>query len=259
MGEAVAYAYLSRRKRNRRGKAGGSDEECATSERTKLFQRLDSRRKGWLDERDIVAFARRAGLPERYVPQLMDEADKDGDGKVTPGEFERYEEKRDKALRRAFREMDMDRDGFISKNELATALKRAGVSCVWKHMHATESVPFHRCSDSIDELVAQVDVDGDSRVSFSEFRDAFALMPSLACAFDYWVDLSRSRQSRDVDCGCLLQVQPAQRVGHQSPVSHLISGCIGGAVSRSATAPLETVRVRKVGGGRCCCLLGGGA
>eukprot|EP00298_Acanthocystis_sp_HF-20_P021317 c275_g1_i1.p1 GENE.c275_g1_i1~~c275_g1_i1.p1 ORF type:complete len:148 (-),score=65.54 c275_g1_i1:4-447(-) len=61
----------------------------------------------------------------------------------------------DSSLKAAFDVIDVDKDGFITKEELSDGMKKLG-------MHLT--------SAEIDELIKQADADGDGKIGFEDFK-----------------------------------------------------------------------------------------
>ncbi|XP_069109317.1 calmodulin-beta-like [Argopecten irradians] len=96
---------------------------------------------------------------------MLKEIDIDGDGTFGFEEFvqvmanmggisEQSEEDEEEELRQAFRVFDKTGCGYISASDL-----RAVLQCMGEDL--TE--------DEIDEMIAEVDIDGDGRIDFEEF------------------------------------------------------------------------------------------
>lgn len=96
---------------------------------------------------------------------MLKEIDIDGDGTFSFEEFvqvmanmggisEQSEEDEEEELRQAFRVFDKTGCGYISASDL-----RAVLQCMGEDL--TE--------DEIDEMIAEVDIDGDGRIDFEEF------------------------------------------------------------------------------------------
>lgn len=60
----------------------------------------------------------------------------------------------DLELEQAFNFFDRDKDGFITKSELNQALKKLGNDMI---------------DNDLDEIIKSVDLDGDNKISYSEF------------------------------------------------------------------------------------------
>ncbi|GBF93299.1 mitochondrial substrate carrier protein [Raphidocelis subcapitata] len=164
-----------------------------------------------------------------------------GAGEVGFKRFRSFVVSREQGLREAFEMFDKDRDGAISYADLDATLRHVAVRC-----------PSSRCvlrcrRDLVSELLARLDTDGSRDVDFEEFRDWFALLPQndASLVVEYW--LGAAAAGLCADTGTRITVQEATRRG--SPAGHLLAGAVAGAVSRTATAPLETVRLSAMAGG----------
>ena len=63
-------------------------------------------------------------------------------------------------MRRAFAEMDANKDGFLSEEELMKGLKKVGLANVSR--------------DQVAKLAANLDKDGDGKIDFEEFVVMFS-------------------------------------------------------------------------------------
>jgi hypothetical protein len=73
---------------------------------------------------------RRLGLPARskdYMADLLKQYDKDGDGRIDWGEFHAYVARKERVVKRTFRQLDADGNGSISPDELVR--KGRYISC----------------------------------------------------------------------------------------------------------------------------------
>lgn len=97
-------------------------------------------------------------LTEAEVKQLMEAADVDGNGTIDYTEFitatmNRHRLETEENLLKAFRYFDQDNSGFITMDELETAMKDYEI--------ADES--------SIKDIISEVDTDNDGRINYEEF------------------------------------------------------------------------------------------
>ena len=75
---------------------------------------------------------RRLGLPARsqdYMADLLKQYDRDGDGRIDWGEFHAYVARKERVVKRTFRQLDADGSGNISPDELVS--KGAHPLCMW--------------------------------------------------------------------------------------------------------------------------------
>lgn len=96
---------------------------------------------------------------------MLKEIDIDGDGTFSFEEFvqvmanmgglnEQSEEDEEEELRQAFRVFDKSGCGYITPSDLRAVLQNIGEDLT---------------EDEIDEMIAEVDIDGDGRIDFEEF------------------------------------------------------------------------------------------
>ncbi|KAL5578846.1 hypothetical protein UlMin_011288 [Ulmus minor] len=125
-----------------------------------MFTNMDTDKSGTITYEELKTGLARIGsqLSEAEVKQLMDAADVDGNGTIDYIEFisatmHRHKLERDEQLYKVFQYFDKDNSGFITKDELETALKEHGMG------DAT----------SIKEIISEVDTDNDGRINYTEF------------------------------------------------------------------------------------------
>ncbi|CAL8090070.1 unnamed protein product [Calicophoron daubneyi] len=127
----------------------------------KKFHQMDRSGDGRLTIDEVRDCVRRSGLPESQVTQFMALFDLDGDNVVTLDEYilalgltppppnDR------KSWEQAFKHMDKDGSGFLSKGEIRELLEETG---------------FVNCTEEdIQTWMDSVDGDGDQKISYAEF------------------------------------------------------------------------------------------
>jgi solute carrier family 25 (mitochondrial phosphate transporter), member 23/24/25/41 len=77
-------------------------------------------------------------------------------------------------------------------------------------------------------------------VTFCSFRHQFLLLPPAALCEEFW---QRTNCPSCCDVGQPVAYVDERRKRTASPWGHLLAGALAGAVSRTATAPLETLRI----------------
>ncbi|KAG8386125.1 hypothetical protein BUALT_Bualt03G0116500 [Buddleja alternifolia] len=125
-----------------------------------MFTNMDTDNSGTITYEELKDGLARLGskLTEPEVRQLMDAADVDGNGTIDYIEFitatmHRHRLEREENLYKAFQYFDKDSSGFITRDELETAMKEYGMGD----------------PSTIKEIIAEVDSDNDGRINYEEF------------------------------------------------------------------------------------------
>lgn len=126
-----------------------------------MFANMDTDNSGTITYEELKSGLARLGskLSEAEVKQLMEAADVDGNGTIDYIEFvtatmHRHRLERDDDLFKAFQYFDTDHSGFITKDELESAMKEYGMGD----------------EATIKEIIVEVDTDHDGRINYEEFR-----------------------------------------------------------------------------------------
>ncbi|KAL3522000.1 hypothetical protein ACH5RR_014834 [Cinchona calisaya] len=125
-----------------------------------MFTNIDTDNSGTITYEELKSGLARLGskLSENEVKQLMEAADVDGNGTIDYIEFitatmHRHRLERDEHLYKAFQYFDKDHSGFITRDELESAMKDYGMGD----------------EDTIKEIISEVDTDNDGRINYEEF------------------------------------------------------------------------------------------
>lgn len=125
-----------------------------------MFTNIDTDNSGTITYEELRTGLARLGstLSEVEVKQLMEAADVDGNGTIDYIEFitatmHRHKLEREEHLFKAFQYFDTDRSGFITRDELETAMKEYGMGD----------------DATIKEIISEVDADNDGRINYEEF------------------------------------------------------------------------------------------
>ncbi|PVI07190.1 calcium dependent mitochondrial carrier protein-like protein [Periconia macrospinosa] len=134
-----------------------------------LWRTLDERKQGQLDLAALKKGLRKLDHPLKNADQLLTEVlkavDADGNGTISYSEFRTFVHETEKELLVLFKSIDFNQDNHISKEELQTAFRRAGLA-----------VP----NSKLDEFFERVDANGDGTISFEEWRDFLLFIPATA-------------------------------------------------------------------------------
>ncbi|KAJ3129903.1 hypothetical protein HK098_007657 [Nowakowskiella sp. JEL0407] len=212
-----------------------------------LFDRMDTEKKGFLTVSSItqrLSDLTRAsaevneklnsnkprfhgGTAAIYAGQLVEVCDKTKDGRITFTEFDEFVKQKEKDLWVLFQQIDSSHDNAIQVTELKSSLKKAGIVV---------------SEEEITAFVAQLDQDRDGVIDFHEFRDFLLLLPStptLSNIFKYFTSVY------EVDFNSELTPLPIPLPTESWAVrlKYFLAGGVAGAVSRTATAPLDRIRV----------------
>ena len=123
---------------------------------------------GFIDEDELRKVMKRENVSEEELDEMIDEIDKNGDGRIEYAEFVKifsmietddnssictFHSKREN-LRAKFEEIDKNSDGFIDKEELRAKIKQEGEDLT---------------EDKLRILISYGDDNGDGKIDFDEF------------------------------------------------------------------------------------------
>jgi len=146
----------------------------------RAFQKLDLNKDGKLSREELLAgYSENYGeLAEEYVDKIMEAADADGNGEIEYSEWivatvDKNVLLTDEKLKIAFDLFDKDGGGSISAHEIKETLGigKAISTHVW------------------DEIVAEVDIDGDGDIDFEEFSKMMKRLMGPTSSADFDDDL----------------------------------------------------------------------
>lgn len=195
-----------------------------------LFNKIDKDRDGNIDIKDLIT-----ALPEMAVAQLPGHAqdffkrhDTNHDGKITFGEFVDFIKEHEKKLHSYFLKLDVNKDGSIDAEEIVESFQKLGVRIDRKEA---------------EKLLQRMDKDGSLRINWHEWRDFLILSSGINDLKDilhYWrhatiIDIGENGSVPDDFTEKEMQTGMWWR--------HLLAGGVAGAVSRTATAPLDRIKI----------------
>ncbi|XP_074275137.1 calcium-dependent mitochondrial ATP-magnesium/phosphate carrier protein 3-like isoform X1 [Silene latifolia] len=191
-----------------------------------LFNFFDKSSTGYLDSAEIETGLTALHIPSdyKYARDLLHVCDADRDGRVNYQEFRRYMDEKELELYRIFQTIDVEHNGCILPEELYDALVSAGIEID---------------DEELARFVERVDKDNNGVITFEEWRDFLLLYPhevTIANIYQYWERVCL------VDIG-EQTIIPEGISKHVHAGRYLIAGGIAGAASRTATAPLDRLKV----------------
>eukprot|EP01012_Entosiphon_sulcatum_P010141 TRINITY_DN1586_c0_g1_i1.p1 TRINITY_DN1586_c0_g1~~TRINITY_DN1586_c0_g1_i1.p1 ORF type:complete len:480 (+),score=67.28 TRINITY_DN1586_c0_g1_i1:1404-2843(+) len=196
----------------------------STEESARLFQELDRDGSGHLCENEVQLALQRFRLPatNAAVEDFLSACTSGNTGgRVTQGAFHQYISRKEAELLEVFRSIDTDGDGRLTVAEVQRARKQLGLADDETRLRG---------------VFGQFDSDNSGGIDFAEWRQLFALIPSMT--FDdlmaYWERTPIS--SEDV------HVPDDAGARKASPYAVFFCGGVAGAVSRTATAPLDRLK-----------------
>lgn len=191
-----------------------------------LFEFFDAANLGYLDYPQIEAGLSALQIPAhyKYAKDLFKVCDANKDGRVDYNEFRRYMDDKELQLYRIFQAIDVQHNGCILPEELWEALLKAGIEID---------------DEELARFVEHVDKDNNGIITFEEWRDFLLLYPHEATIeniYQHWERVCL------VDIG-EQAVIPEGVSKHVHRSKYFIAGGIAGAASRTATAPLDRLKV----------------
>ncbi|XP_022151343.1 calcium-binding mitochondrial carrier protein SCaMC-1-like isoform X2 [Momordica charantia] len=191
-----------------------------------LFNFFDAANLGYLDYAQIEAGLLALQIPAeyKYAKDLLKVCDANRDGRVDYHEFRRYMDDKELELYRMFQAIDVEHNGCILPEELWDALVQAGIEID---------------DEELARFVEHVDKDNNGIITFEEWRDFLLFYPHEATIeniYHHWERVCL------VDIG-EQAVIPEGISKYAHPFRYFIAGGIAGAASRTATAPLDRLKV----------------
>ena len=179
--------------------------------------------------RDGVA-KRGIAVSTAHLEKLIAAMDANADARVSATEFDAFCEERRGAIRRAFVSVDRDENGEVDSEELRCGVERAGL----------------KISDAqLRDVFEKLDKDKSGTLSEKEFEEALMLLPkgaNPAAVFDAFL---RASFVDDAESHCSACKDLPPRGGGSlawAVAMKMASGGVAGAVSRTATAPIDRVK-----------------
>jgi len=201
----------------------------AESERLeRLFHQLDANGDGRIDMQELYDGLNSLGyhhISKEHVEEFLRHSDVDGSGDLNMKEFVSYLQDHTKKLHIVFSKLDQNKDGAICINEIVEGFKKMGIFVSENEAAA---------------LLYRIDEDNSLDITFEEWWDYLLFHPSS----DFDNIIKSWRNTTIVGSVHSQDIQVPDNYSKQDIVTgmwwrHLVAGGVAGAVSRTATAPLE--------------------
>lgn len=191
----------------------------------KLWRNLDTAEEGHIDIKGLRKGLRKIDHPLKNADALLHDVlnvvDTSGDGRIQFNEFRVFIEHAERELYQLFENIDRDNSGSLDKDEIRQAFARSGVVV---------------SNAKIDQFFNEIDTNNDGKISFEEWRDFLLFVPhgapNLRAIISYYSAAASVNQEGDVHVNDTLQ-----------GLGYFIAGGMAGMISRTATAPLDRLKV----------------
>mmetsp|Transcript_51461 Transcript_51461/g.168278 ORF Transcript_51461/g.168278 Transcript_51461/m.168278 type:complete len:524 (+) Transcript_51461:102-1673(+) len=230
--EALAEAGIKRRR-----SSGGEPATRLSAHLLELFEEIDCDPAVCrISAEELRRGLERLGLPcsPNLVDEIFDLADANADGQLDYGDLLVYATEREAQVARTFARIA--RDGRIRRGELQQALGDLGL-----RVSAEQAQSFF---DALDR-------NGSGTVTLDEFEQFCWLLPRVdaRAAFESWQKHVPLDTGQEPGLGLVAEKPLADGSGSSTPASPapplvvLAAGAVAGVVSRTATAPLDRLKV----------------
>jgi len=193
-----------------------------------LWAKLDQGKTGELDFKALQKGFRKIDHPLKNADDMLNrivrEIDTSKDGKIQYEEFRAFVQRADRKLFELFHNVDKNGDGKVDLKELQIAFRTAGLTV---------------SNARLAEFFNDMDCNNDGYVTFSEWRDFLLFMPGrdhdskLRAVLSYYDAAAHVTPEGDT----LVSEETLEGLGY------FLAGAIAGGVSRTATAPLDRLKV----------------
>ncbi|CEJ58313.1 hypothetical protein PMG11_06974 [Penicillium brasilianum] len=205
--------------------APGESKDERDERVARLWESLDARKEGHIDLTGLKKGLKKIDHPlknaDEMLRNILHDVDTNGDGQIDYNEFRTFIEHTESGLWQMFQAIDRNHNGEIDKTELRSAFAQSGVTV---------------SSAKLDNFFAEMDKNNDGVLSYAEWRDFLLFLPlhstsDLRAVLSYYTATGNLNPEGDV------HINDLQGLGY------FIAGGIAGVISRTATAPLDRLKV----------------
>merc|ERR1712151_1080193 len=179
----------------------------------------------------IQAGLQKLHYPPNYAYRVFTQLDKDKDEKISFDEFKGWVEMKQDDMQELFDSVDTDKSGQICLKELKVML-------------------YHLDLPTKDAtvLMKNLDKDGDSQLSFEEFRNGFALLDPTHFneLKDTWMEYEADSDLAGVSAIDVSRTEKREETKSVPAWTSAAAGALGNSISRTVIAPLERTRVQMI-------------
>ncbi|KAL9619056.1 MAG: hypothetical protein Q9160_006311 [Pyrenula sp. 1 TL-2023] len=202
----------------------------------KLWCTLDSRKEGQIDinglRRGLTKMDHPLKNADSLLHDVLEAVDTSGDGQIQYNEFRVFVDHTERELWQLFESIDRDHNGSLDKAELQAAFSRAGLAI---------------SSAKLDQFFEEVDTNHDGEISFEEWRNFLLFIPAnapnLRAILSYYSATGTVNYEGDVHINTSLNGLGEDSIAPIIHNGYFIAGGMAGMVSRTATAPLDRLKV----------------
>ncbi|EFA75857.1 EF-hand domain-containing protein [Heterostelium album PN500] len=208
-----------------------------------LFHSLDSNNDGKITKEELKEGFLKLKIPatDQSINDFLQEVDTNHDGNVSIEEFSNYINHNIESLQKLFNEFDTDHNGTLDIQEIEKSIHKLGIKIY--------------SEQELVRLFNRIDTNKDKKVDFDEWRELLVLLPTtkLSAALAFWKD-SQILDGGDDGGGFAppppsFSTIPAQslseatQIAIKNTLSFMGAGAAAGVISRTATAPIERVKL----------------